>query len=501
MTLNNCSASSLRSMLATIGTEYTARVRQKLSHFRLLVLVMLCAAMVPSPNAGYSILHINGIAPKMSSDTALQASAVVFGIIALFVFGLMLDVGRRRDLRQQLHPLFANHYAQLQWILLGRCVANLIYAHTAIAIAAFAISTTLLARYGVLPTSEAFAMFALIVSPAVITAVLIGMLVDILLPEQIWLRLVSVFVSFSALLVLAMFSPVDIVGISVLKQLIGNTDVSQELAIGFIKSDSSTGFNWLESAMPLNKVMLPRFSMIFLFLGIAITLTFLLGPILARKNSQIINVEIEPELKRTVLPRFDQNIVKKSIEVAHLGTALAIVFIRIIPRSKLALVLLFTAFLVGLMGGATSLALTLILFVPFILFSNIQTQELRVAETIEKCEPALTRFGNHLMVFSVIFIAMFSAAIPSLLRLELPQAVTAFFGAAALTAWLVWTLRIRDFQVFGVSLAGIVLYANVFNDIPPMLDIMGLWYSNLTALVISILTAISTVTMLISRKI
>lgn len=497
MTVKSSVVSSQKTMIATIEVEFTARIRERLSLFRLMALTVLCASMVPPPDAGYAILHISGRAPMMSACTALQAAGVVLGMIALFVFGLMLDVGWRRDQRQQLQGLFVTQPTNTQGIVLGRLFANLAYAHCMIAIAAIAISSTLFARYGTLPTLEAFVLFAYIVMPAVITAAIIGMLIDLLLPEKAWLRLMIVFSAFLMIVMMASFGSVDIVGVTVLKQLIGDADTPHELALGFIRTDASTRFIWLELAAPLQGIFMQRSGLLLVLLGVAMFFAMLLAPLLARVSIQTAKQKQSSTQEIAVVRGESMDCQMLGGGPPFFGKVLAMIFVRIACRSKLAIWMLVTAFIIGLVDSSSGLSLTLVLFVPFMLLAGTPPEELRVAASIERCEPALSRLGPQLTVFSVIFLPMLVASAPALLQLDLQQAITALFGAAALTAWLIWSHRIHDFPVFGVSLAGIVLYANAFNNIPPAADVLGLWNSDPIALVISALMAVSAIAMLI----
>lgn len=487
------------SLIATTGAELAVRARQRLSLLRLLTLIVLCAAMVPPPEAGYAILHISGRAPLMSADTALQAAAVVLGIIALIVFGLLLDVGRIRDQRQQLHVLFAVQPTSIRGLVLGRLFANLAYACGVVVIATVAITTTLLARFGTFPGFEAFILFVCIVSPAVVTAVVIGLLVDLLLPEQPWLRVVGVFMVVLTLAMLALFSPLDMIGITVLKQLIGNSDIAPQLAIGFIKSDTNTGFSWLEFAVPFQQVIVPRLALLAAVLSIGILGGLLLAPMLVKKSNQR-NKRQLALTQESLKPSSESAEMIAGGGHASLRTVFIIAFARFVLRSKFAMLLLATAFLIGLLGGSPGFSLTLILFVPFIVFANTQPDELRVAASIEQCEPALSRPGPQFMVLSVIFLPMLLAAAPALLGFELQQAMTALCGVIAISAWLIWTHRVHDFPVLGVSVAGIILYANAFNEVPPAMDVLGLWHSHPFALAISACMAVATTLALLPKK-
>lgn len=447
---------------------------------------MLCAALVPPPGAGYAILNVAGSVPQMSADTALQAAAMVLSVIGLFVFGLMLDVGVSRDERGQLQPLLQVQPASRQQLVCGRFLANLIYALLLVIIAALVLSTTLFARYGNLPSLEAFALYISLIAPNIVIAALVGMCIDLLLPEKAWLRLIAIMLAFSLIISFSMHEATDVLGMSVLKQLMGDSVGAQQVGLGFIKSDGSVLFDWKTFAVPLQDILIERVGSFVLLLCITLLLACAFASLAHKKHSRkslgtvlSSNVKLHSEaFSGQSLPALNDVIVSPPM-------VFMLVFSRLFGGAKHALLLLIVAFILGFLRLAPEIALTICLLVPFVILADVKPAELRVANTLECCEPAFSRYDSQLVVFFVIYLPMLLAAGPTLLRVDAIQALTALSGGVTLTAWLVWTVRVRDLPVFGISVAGMILYAIAFNNVPNGLDILGLRHSNLTALIIS----------------
>lgn len=491
----------LRPLIATASTELLVRFRQRLSFFRLLVLVMLCAAMVPPPGAGYAILNIAGSTPLMSADTALQAAAMVLAVIGLIVFGLMLDIGVSRDKRGQLQPLLHVQPTSVRQLMCGRFLANLIYALLLVTIAALVLSTTLFTRYGNLPSLEAFALYIALVAPNIVIAALIAMCIDLLLPEKAWLRLIVIMLSFSVLTTFSLYEATDVLGLSVLKQLMGDSAGAQQVGLGFVKSDASVTFDWQTFAVPLQDIFIQRVGLFVLLVCIALLLAFTLAPLAHKKRSRKSSGNILPAKTTFYRSAFSgQSLPVINPAIVSPLMVFTLVFSRLFGGAKLALLLLIVAFLLGFLGGAPEIALTVCLFVPFVILADVKPAELRVANTLECCEPAFSKLGSKLVVFCVIYLPMLLAAVPTLLQLDVMQAFTALTGGAALTAWLVWTIRVRDLPILGVSVAGMILYVIAFNNVPNGLDILGLRQSNPISLVVSSVLAILSVSTLCMKK-
>jgi len=496
-------AAGLGIVWSTTVAECKTRFRERLSMLRLFMLSVLCAALVPPSHAGYAILHVDRSAPQMSANTALLAAAVVLSAIALLVYGLMLDTGRSRDQQQRLQALFGSQPASIRLILLGRLCANITYAHAMVLFAGLALSTTLFARHGQLPSAEAFLLFACIVSPAVVSAAIVAMLIDTWLSRWVWLRVVSVLSVFSAGLVLSMFSPVDIVGISALRQLIGDATSGQMIALGFIKSDAAAQFAWHTLAVPASQIIVPRLQLLGALLCAGSILAWLAAPGLQKPAPTRVTASpqqrVSPSAVRPVdLYRHPAPAPASQPFTAALG-GVGIVLQRLLARSKLACALLIFACGNGAAAGNTGLSLTLVLLAVVVVIAATPAKEFQVAASIERCEPALAPLGPQLTVFFALFLPAVAAAMPALLRLDLQQAATALCGLSALQAWLIWTHRQLDLPVAGIAVAGTLLYAVVFNNPPPGADIFGLWHSHPQALLISAICAVLAMLPLLPR--
>ncbi|MFP2905394.1 hypothetical protein ACLESD_10120 [Pyxidicoccus sp. 3LFB2] len=140
------------------------------------------------------------------------------------------------------------------------------------------------------------------------------------------------------------------------------------------------------------------------------------------------------------------------------------------------------ALVLALGAGAPGAALAMALMVLMAVASNTSDREVRVAATLEMTTAALLRPSPSLLHGGVLTLMAALPAIPALARMAPVQAATAGLGLIASALWLTWTHRCVQRPLLGISTFALLWYVEVFNDLPPALDVLGLWHTSAHAL-------------------
>ncbi|HEY4083132.1 MAG TPA: hypothetical protein VGM81_20805 [Burkholderiaceae bacterium] len=484
-----------RAWVSTFQVALRLRFLDRLSLTRFGLLLGLCAMLVPAPDAGYAILNINGLAPRMSASTGLLAAAVVLNAVFIAGYGLLLDVGCGRDGRSGMARLLAVQAVGARLLVLARWAANLVYALALAAIALMMLSTTLYARYAALPSGQAVVMFIGLVVPALVVAAVLGMALDLALPSHPLLRSATALVVWTALTVFSVLGVLDLLGIAALRGSLGDVHAADSLSFGLISTQGTAARPWLTLAVDTQTSLLASLLLTLEVLVGGGVVVALLGGRLWRQQS----VPHPPAARRSPPSLFaaqpDEGLpagrgrklatADDRLQPASLPRVAMLVWSRLLRRSRLAAGVLVLA--AGVAWGApqAGVALALLLVVPILLLNGTSRAEVMAASSLENCEPALARPRPNVVFALVLLMGLWLVAMPALWRLDTFQALTAMLGMAALVNWLVLTHRHFDRPLLGVAVAGAAVYVVAFNKVPAGADIFGLWQVSGWALVIS----------------
>ena len=488
--------SAWRAGAATFRIELQLRFLDRLSWARFGLLLGLCAILVPAPGAGYAILNINGQAPRMSASTGLLAAAVVLNAIFIGIYGLLLDVGCLRDARSGLARLLAVQPVGPRVFVLARWAANMAYALMLTAVALVMLSTTLVARYAELPSAQALTMFMALVVPALVVASVLGLALDLALAHRPLMRSALALVVWTALTVFSVLGVLDVLGTAALRHSIGDWHAGDTLGFGLISSQGLASREWLSIAGESQASLLASLALTAKALVTGAVMIGLLGRRLWHSRSAVrtVNASADALGSSAAAPRQADAASTRLIGLSN-GAGLPApaglprvafgVWSRLLRRSRLAAVVLVAAAVAACAAPQPGIALALLLLVPILLLNGTSLAEVRVARSLESCEPALARPTPQAVFAVVLLMGLWLVAMPALWRLHTFQALTAMLGMAALVSWMVLTHRLFDRPLIGVAVAGAAVYVVVFNQVPAWADIFGLWQLSGWALTIS----------------
>ncbi|MFV2072656.1 MAG: hypothetical protein ACC742_08390 [Thermoanaerobaculales bacterium] len=481
-------ARSLAVVAAIIRMELTLRLRNPTFPLLLAFLLATCALLVPDPSAGYAIVTIDQKKPIMSAETALVAAGIVLGIMLLPVFALALDVGHARDRRNQLDRLQLTSpipRAILPW---ARMLASLVFVLLTTLMLLVVVSSTIVARYGGVPAPSAMALFLLIVAPVGMLAALLAATFDRFLPERNLARTLFAFGAWMGAVVLSLVVQRDLFAIDYLKQTAMAGAAASVFALGVIETQNVSSIPWHVAPLTASFVG-SRLALASLMVAVSGALAFLLRP---RLSAAPFAGGVCPI---AVAPREMERVKPAPLDATALATASMLTAVRIIVagwmrRSRLAWVALAAALVLALIpGGSRGASIAVALTLPMIIISRTSFREVRVAATLEKTTAALFRPSPALMYSLVLALVALAPTLPALARMQAVQSATAVLGGLASTLWLTWTHRCVRRPLLGISTFAGLWYFDVFNDVPPALDFLGLWHASSAALLLTAVAA------------
>jgi len=482
-----------RGVGSTVGTEISARLRAPVALLQMFALVALCAALTPTPQGRYTILKFGDRVPVMTAETALIAASVVLNLILLGVLGLVLDMGRVRDSRTGLRLLFTTQPGSPAAIGLGRFLANLLFGLIVFAFAGLVLSTTLLARHGALPGAGSVILFLVIGAPAIVAAAILGFVIDLLLPQSPPLRSAAALGLWTAVVMASLVGGFDILGAKALLTLGGSAVSAEQLSLGFVPVKGSALFPWPHAAAGGMAVLRDRSAVAagLLVLGsLAVcALAGRLHRISARGGAR--PAAANPGATLAAAPSPLPSRAPNAGVAGPLASALILGRL-LVARSPFAALLLAASFVLGITGSAQpGVVFAIVLATALIGVAGTTPADLRLAASIERCEPSLARPSAAVFHTLMTWGAMLAAATPSLVDVGPIQSGTAAAAMLVYASWSIWSHRIADMPLLGVGLAGMVLYVVLFNDVPPEADVLGLWNSSPLALSVAVAAAVA----------
>jgi hypothetical protein len=475
-------AGGLPALAATVRIELLLRLRDPALPVLLAFLLAACALLVPSPEAPYAILTLDGKKPLMSAETALVAAAVVFGLLVLPVYSLLLGVGHARDRRLHVDRLHLTLPGNGAALIGGRLLAGLVFVLLSTLLSLLAVLSTILARYGGLAPASAVALFFLAVLPVGLFAVAASAILDRCLPERSGVRAALVFGLWFALMALSAMAQWDLFGIRYLAQATATGDARPSLSIGVIAGQAMPAVPWIHA--PLTPGFVPfRLSLILGLVGALIPLAFLLSPSprsVAAAGGHGTGASMPPAASRVLA----------QLPSVRLPTASAWVTVRAIAarwrgRARLIWALMALALALALSTAAPGAALAVAHTVLMAVVSRISQREQQVAATLERTTAAFLRPSPSLLHGGVLALMAAVPALPAFVRMAPVQALTASAGLLAASLWLTWTHRCVQRPLLGISTFSLLWYIDVFNDVPSVVDVLGLWHPGARTLTIT----------------
>ncbi|MEO1222093.1 MAG: hypothetical protein AAFY42_12190 [Pseudomonadota bacterium] len=481
---------------ATCKAELEMRLRNRASYIQILAVVALSAALVPFPGAPYSIVRFGDQIPQMSVDTTLVAAAVVLNLILIGVLPLSFDQGRLRDARQRMTQLMHTQPTSLPGVAIGRLAAVAAFAAILITAAIFMLSTTLFARFGMLPALFPYGVFLLLVAPAMTTAAIMGAALDLFASLNAAVRVGAALFLWLAAVGSSLAGGVDVIGASALMRLAGRPS-DTALSIGFVSSEGVPSLQWNEfadaSQVALSVLQLSAVLSVLALVLVAASSWRLRSATreFGSKRSSVQMVHIEEQEKASIERMAKEVLALPPALKSHasLPSTLLLLIGRLTKQAKAWPLLLLAGFAVGISSTDPGVSLLVILASALIACGRSTFAEIKVAAAIEACEPALARPNSELLQAFAILLPMVCAAIPAFLQIGVIQSATAIAGMFALVRWLSWTHRVIARPILGISLAGVSLYTVAFNRVPAAADVFGIWQSSPIALLIASLFA------------
>ena len=458
---------------ATFATEFRLRLRDGGTLLKTVLLVFFCVALVPPPGAPYAVLHVGGVAPAMSADTAMIAAAVVINAVLLLAYGLSLDVGLRRDRRGGMDRIRHTAAGSHAGVAAGRIAANAAYAALSLLLAACALASTLFARFGAPPSETAFALYWAMVLPCALAAPLLAGIAECVCADALWPRMLLTVAVWSGCLVSSLKGGLDLVGIGTLIALIAPFHDTAGLSLGFIAADSEHGFAWTTLHGTLGQWLPGRLAPLAGLLPAAVVAVALLRWRLSTPP-RADNVGATAPAGRVPAATLPSHQGLPPGGRAGVLSTLRLDLLRLRRKSPVAFLACAVAFVAGIASPAPGFALSLLTMVPLLLVARTSASEIAVAALTERCEPAYARLGATLHAALAILCPIAIAALPALVRVPPVQAATALAGSWALIVWLVLSHRRLDRPMLGIAVAAAVLYVLIFNEIPAAFDILGL---------------------------
>lgn len=465
---------------AIVRTELALRMRNPSLPVLIAFVLAACALLVPPPTADYAVLSLDGKKPLMSAETALVAAGVVFGVLLLPVYALALDVGHARDQRQLLDRLHLTTPLPGPVLPAGRMLAGLVFVLLTALLSLLVVSSTVLARYDGVASASAAALFLLIVTPVGLFAALLGAVLDRFLADRNGARAALTFCIWFAMMGLSVAARWDLFGMSYLTGATSTEGHVPALSVGLVAarglpSTAWTSVPWVPGFVPV------RLGLILGMMAAVGGLAFLLRPTLASalSTSSRPPTSAAPTQAHWVLP---SRLTPALTPTASVLTTARVVAGRWLGRSRLAGALLALVLVLALGPGTPGAALAVALMALMAVVSRTTPREARVAVTLELTTAALFRPSPSLLHGGLLALLAAVPLLPAFARMARVQLATAVLGLAASALWLTWTHRCVQRPLLGISTFALLWYVDVFNDVPPALDVLGLWQSSPMAL-------------------
>ncbi|MFN7397535.1 MAG: hypothetical protein ACK5SX_00395 [Sandaracinobacter sp.] len=490
-------------LAATVHVELAIRLRNRTALVFLFVILGLSTALTPSRSSNYTIIQVGSRAPLLGPDTALLSAGLVLNVLMILIFSFILQIGNARDSLQNLQPLWKTQPLDPRWLTIARALANIVYSIGLCLLIAVILGASIAFKYGDAPSPDAFGIFVLIVLPAITVAVIVGAIVDLMLPPAPLPRTLALFGFWVVLVIVSLGGGFEVLGTNTLNQMLGSEHADEGIGLGFMPIDKQNTFNWHVLPISVWDIMDRQVQAFGSIAAAGLLLLFAIGNFLNRRDlRRSAPHKVKSGGARTAaaitaqdLPGEVPTSPPSLIWNAYLNT-----ITRLYRPSPLSVALLVLAFGLAIaIPGQPRFTIVLAAFVPLILTNRNSEQDMWLAQSLERCEPALQSPKPDFVHGFALAAPMLLAASPAILVLPLIQAITAVCALFFSAFWQTVAHRILATPMLGTAIGCAVLYVFGLNDAPQGFDLIGVNEPGIASMTISALIAVSLVVVTLRR--
>ena len=457
----------LSRLTAVIDTELKLFMRDSSLIGLLAILLGLCFALTPSPEASYAILTIAGQKPIMTADTLLVASALVFAIFIFPLYTLLFGIGRKRDHEQKVSLLFAKDNGGLLAVIIGRIMTNIVKLFMISVIACCALLLMIYIEHSQLPSLSALLYFVVATVPSGLFAIVIGILLDRYLAGHYNKQLFITFSLWFAFILFAIHSPFDIFAVKLIQPGTFNGQVS----IGFISAATLPLFDWQEFA-PSSSLFIQ--GSWYILIGVFVLL--LCAGLLFLHQGMNLSVKVRYKQKLVKRAAVSGNIWDdRSTSTAPAGQLKSgwIVLSHWLGLSRLSFLLMCGVFTGALIDPQQiTVLIPLALAIPLTLFTGNKMAHTTCVHQIELTTNALRIPSPILFRILIMLIAIIVPLLPSMIHFNWWQLASFCFSSAAVVTWLFTAFYLWHKPMLAITVYAVIWYIFAINQ--PPFDLFGI---------------------------
>jgi hypothetical protein len=487
-------------MIASLEIEWNLAIRNPTLPLIIIGLLAFCQILMPPADAPYAVLTVNRLKPVMTAAPLLLAVGSMFGAISFPVYLLFLGGGCARDVATGTSQLYLSSAMSQPkwafWLIMGRILSCISISLSSIGLVLAMLYVSIFLRLGVWPGWIIVTSYLAAITPPVLAAAVFAVVLDMFIINNI-VRTSVVFFLWIGLLALSAFGTwLDLFGIRFLGQNIMPKEAIPALAFGFIGGNVNT--------IPWNVVrestshLLSRATLsagifalsIAAASGLAIIFRWRLAaiPVKAR-TSNISGVNVSALVKPAIASNLSaEQFIGRRINIIQ---TMWLTARQTYNQSKRAKTLMTLAALLALLWPSSGSATTIALLTPIALFRTASRQHLDAGLVLRRTTPGLWQPTPHVLESFIFAVGIVFPLSPYLLQAPIAplRAIHLFASALTASAWLVYTHRILQRELLGISVYLLAWYILACQPVPAMLDFFAIHSTSLIAFSSAIATA------------
>lgn len=455
-------------------TEFRIRLRNPASPIILICILVLCEFLMPTAEASYAVITINGMKPVMSSDTMIVAAGTVFGALVFPIYLLVLGAGYSRDRRLGIDSLYRSSPFDIALLFTARMLANSILVTFSSLVVLALLVLTVSIHFGAPPHPLSFIIYLLTMLPVALIAVTLSSVIDRYLTSDLAKSAVAFFI-WDGVMIASVIGHFDLFGVSFLARNIVPGWAGTDLSVGIIAAKNFPTVPWktveLTTDYTTSRLLLMGGALI---LSGIVCLVSRYGKRAAYPSRQSTPQVASVGHCERVAPTPDE---LRRATVSHVSAVRAGILLanRWLIRAKWTWITILLSFLFAIVFiESPQPALAIALTVPItILGRGHRTERGTCLISLELTTPALWRPTPTFFSSLVLAVLMAAPVLPALLHLPLMRGVHIILGLLVSSMWLSWTCTSLARPLLGISTYLFIWYLTACNTVPPAADILG----------------------------